>query len=200
MFEHTDQYISKCVDLGILSLSPYREYPLRPLNLAVVLKAYALTSALPYDFNHMKLQEIEHHVYYLTDAGLEWLYRTLGSWSLNFLRSNFSQIFAKATEDDLKSLDKYQGLANFRGTVGIRPKAGSKQSAVIVHRQGNRIRKYNFNALRDAREELVRLSRFYPISEFKLYRRSNQGALIEVPTVLKTRDSSYSINNLRKDK
>lgn len=195
MLERTNTYITKCVDLGILSSSSFRKYPLRPLNLAIVLKAYALTTGLPYDLNNSKLQEIAHHKYYLTDSGLEWLYSVLSSWSLMFLRSVFPLVFSKATEEDLKSLDKYRGLANFRGTVGLRPKAGSKQEAMLVRLNGKRKIKYKFKSLREARAELLSLSRYYPLENFKLYRRMTNGYFAEVPLVINTTRGG-SINNL----
>lgn len=180
MLEHTDAYIAKCVDLGILTSVSSRKYPLRPMSLATVLKAYALSLSLPYYLNPMALDMISHHQYYLTDGGLEWLYQVLQSYSLAFLRSSFAVIFQNATEEDLQHLDTYPHLANCRGTTGIRPKAGTKQGAILKHNR----RSYHFDNIRAAREELLRLSRFYPISEFRLFRITKEGKTKEIPTIL----------------
>jgi len=198
MLEHTDAYITKCVDLGILSSSSFRKYPLRPLNLAVVLKTYATTSGIPYDLNNNKLQEIAHHTYYLTDEGLTWFYNVLSSWSFPFVRSMFPILFAKATESDLKALDKYYGLANFRGTVGQRPKAGSKQEAMLVRMNGKRKITYKFATLHEARAELLSLSRYYPLQDFKLYRRMTNGYFAQVPLVVSA-NKRRQTNNLPED-
>ena len=196
MLEHTDAYISKCVELGILCVTPFRKYPLRPFNLAVVLKVYALSSRLPYSINHTRLKEIDHHLYYLTDAGLEWLYQSFSQWSLDFLRSTFASLFAKATPDDLKNLSGFSGLANFRGETGVRPKAGSKQGAMLVRVDGKRKQTFKFDTLHEARAEFLSLSRFYPIDQFKLYRLSKKGSYKEVQLILQPSKRGLG-NNLK---
>lgn len=77
----------------------------------------------------------------------------------------FKFVFSQATEEDIDNV-KYQGYNNFRGIIGDKPKAGTKQSAILMHKD----KEYSFTTLREARKEVLMLSRFYPIDEFKLYR------------------------------
>lgn len=77
----------------------------------------------------------------------------------------FKFVFSNATEEDIDKVT-YQGYNNFRGITGDKPKAGTKQKAVLVHKD----KEYTFETLREARKEVLMLSRFYPIDEFTLYR------------------------------
>lgn len=199
MLEHTDAYILKCLDLGILCQDNIRQYPLRPFSLVLVLKLYALSARLPYEVNHTRLDKITQQAYYLTDSGLSWLYENLRQYPLPFLRSHFGNLFSTATEEDLKHLDQYSRLANFRGTTGARPKAGTKQAAMLVRFVGRCRREYKYDSLRAARCDLINLSRFYSLQEFKLYRLSCNGCYTEVPLVLKPNKRGVIDNLRRKD-
>ena len=187
MLEHTDAYIRKTVDLGILTPSPFRKYPLRPMSLATVLKLYATEAGLPYDINNQKLKEIAHHKYYLTDEGLAWFYSAIKDHSIVYLRSQFRSLFATMADRDYGHLDSFPPLANFRGTVGDFQRS-SKQTAQLVHTQGKRVKVYDFPTIVEARGELLRMSRFYPIEEFRLYRitwNKTKGRMVRIEIKLK---------------
>lgn len=169
--EHfTHAYVLKCVELGILTEQSPRKYPLRPASLALVLKAYAVSMHLPYTLNNQKYDLLDDYTYYLTEGGYEWLISVFQSCSLPYLRSTFHYLFNSATQADIDNPESYQAFNNFRGTVGERPKAGTKQKAVLVHTTGNKVREYKFDNIREARHEVLMLLRYYPIEEFKLYR------------------------------
>lgn len=162
--------ILDCLRLGILTETPHRKYPLRAANLSAVLKAYAIEARMPYTLNVRNLQELSDYKLYLTDEGLEWLYDVFKQHSLPFLRSAFQFVFSSATEDDVQNPEQYAGFNNFRGTIGERPKAGTKQKAVLVRKVGKALREYKFDSIREARAEFFNLSRFFPVDQFKLYR------------------------------
>jgi hypothetical protein len=130
----------------------------------MVLKAYAVETHVPYTISN-DYNVLEDHELYLTDGGLDWLLSVFTKHSLAFLRSTFQFVFSQATEDDIDNI-KYTGYNNFRGITGNKPKAGTKQRAVLVHKR----KEYLFDTLREARHEVLLLSRFYPIDEFTLYR------------------------------
>lgn len=168
MEEHSYSYIKKCIKLGILTNESPRKYPLRNANLAMVLKLYATSSRQPYTITNA-YEVLDHYTYYLTEGGFDWLLYTFNKHSLEFLRSNFSVIFTAAKKEDV--LDpQYQGYANFRGDKGDRPKAGTKQKAILIHQRGHVKKEYKFDTLKEARETVLDLSRFYPIDQFELYR------------------------------
>lgn len=171
MHEHL---ISKCKQLGILTETSTRKYPLRTANLAAVLKAYAITARQPYKIDNQNLDELRDYTLYLTEAGYEWLLDVFGQFSLAFLRSAFQFVFSNATEADLKKPEKYAGYRNFKGTIGDRPKAGTKQKAVLVRRVGRVDRRTEFDSILKAREEFFNLSRYFPAEQFKLYRVRKQ--------------------------
>jgi len=168
LLEHSDSYILKCVSAGILTKEPLYKYPLRNANLAVVLKAYAVATNQPYTITK-EYEYLDVHKLYLTKGGFEWLLGVFKQYSLTYLRSTFGHVFINADEKDVGDLE-YLGYNNLRGLSGERPKAGTKQKAVLVHRRGRRKVEYKFNTLRAARDEIFNLSRFYPIDEFTLYR------------------------------
>jgi hypothetical protein len=192
--------ILDCIRLGILTESPLRKYPLRAANLAVVLKAYAIEAKLPYTLNNQKFDELSDYKLYLTDAGLEWLFNVFKQHSLPFLRSAFQFVFSNATEADIQN-PEYVGYNNFRGITGDRPKAGTKQKAVLVRKVGRTLREYKFDSIREARREFLYLSRFYPVEQFKLYRikkNTKKGKVSyyrdEIPLILKESKRGVPVN------
>lgn len=173
MHHFTQRYLDRCLALGVLTKESLRKYPLRSSSLALVLKAYANAARRPYTIDNQRYDLLDEYQMYLTDAGIEWLFDAFQQHSLNFLRSVYQHVFVKATEEDLKDLYHYEGCQNFLGVTGDKPKAGTKQRALIVRSYGknNKIKKeFEFDTLREARVELMNLLRFYPLEQFELYR------------------------------
>lgn len=173
METYADRYIDKCIDIGILTKTSSRKYPLRSANLGMVLKAYALECNLPLTVNSTNFNVVDEHKLYLTDGGLEWLYSVFKKKDLEFLRRVFLFVFVHASEKDLLDLDNYKGMANFKGDVGVKPVAGTKVKAVLVrsYGKGGKIKKeYHFENIKEARAGLLDLTRFYPVDEFQLYK------------------------------
>lgn len=209
MHEHSDHYISKCLEVGILTEDNIRKYPLRPANLATVLKAYAISMKLPYTIDNHNFDILDDYKLYLTDGGFEWLLDFFSQHSLEFLRHTFSFVFSMATAADISNPD-YQGYKNFRGLRGIKPKAGTKQQAILVRTVGRTKRETHYETLLEARQAVIDLTRFYPADEFKLYRirvnrkngketyyrsevplfidSSKRGAVVNLPNVKKVRE------------
>lgn len=172
MNEHSDAYIAKCLELGILTKAPIRKYPLRAANLGIVLKAYALTAHKSYTLNNRDYSVLAGHNLYLTDDGLAWLYESFRRYTFAYLRSTFQFVFSKATPDDIVNLETYEGMRNFQGTLGDKPKAGSKRGAVLVRSYGKDrkiTKEFIFESIVLARKEALNLTRYYPADEFKLY-------------------------------
>lgn len=193
--------INKCKELGILTETSLRKYPLRAANLAVVLKAYAITALQPYKIDNQNLDVLAGYKLYLSEAGYEWLLDVFSQYSLAYLRSAFQFVFSNASEEDLKSPEKYSGYNNFRGTVGDKPKAGTKQKAVLVRRVGRVDRRTEFDSILKAREEFFNLSRYLPASQFKLYRvrrQTKKGKVYfyeeEIPLILERNNRGVDSN------
>jgi hypothetical protein len=189
------------MQIGILTDKPIRKYPLRAANLAMVLKAYAVASRLPYTVDNHNFDELSEYRLYLTEGGLEWLYNLFKQYSLAYLRSTFQFIFSAATEADVQNPEQYAGYNNFRGTIGDMPKAGTKQKAILVRRVGRVDRKYEFNSILEAREEFFNLSRYFPADQFKLYRirkNTKRGKVYyyeqEIPLVLEKSKRGVAVN------
>lgn len=203
MHVHSTRYIDKCKSLGILTEEPIRKYPLRSANLAMVLKAYSVEAYLPYDIDARNYDILDDKLY-LTDAGLKWLYSVFEKHSLAYLKRVFQFVFSKATPASLNQLDAYEGMSNFKGITGDKPKAGSKQKAILIraHGKNGAIKDvYNFNTLHEARQEVLMLTRFYPLEEFTLYRirkQTKKGKVYhykeEVPLVLPPSKRGLSVN------
>lgn len=171
MFVYTDAYVAKCKELGILTDDSIRKYPLRAANLAMVLKAYATDTNQPYTLNNQRYSEVfSDFALYLTEGGLEWLFDFFTRHSLSFLKSTFQFLFTNATQFEVDHPETYAGFNNLRGTVGDRPKAGTKQGAILVRTCGNLKKTYTFDSILEAREEFFNISRYYPVEEFTLYR------------------------------
>lgn len=139
----------------------------------MVLKAYALESRLPYSIDNKNYDILDEKLY-LTDEGIEWLYSIFRKHSFGYLRRVFQFVFSKATPASLKQLETYEGLNNFRGTTGERPKAGSKQKAILIRRHGRVEQVFNFDTIHEARQEVLMLTRFYSPDELTLYRVRTQ--------------------------
>lgn len=170
MLTHTDKYLDKCQTLGILTTEKLHKYPLLPLNLVCVLKAYAICASLPYTIDTLNLDRLDLASYYLTDTGLEWLFTVFREHSISYLRSVFPGIFAKVTEDVLQSNKLEERFKNFRGVSGVLPKVGGNPRALLVCSFAKPEKRIPFSTLADARAEVVRLSRFYMLEDMKLYR------------------------------
>ena len=183
MLVHTDAYIAQCLQLEILTTKPLYKYPLRKGNLAAVLKAYAISTRKPYDFNLYHVKQMPDEAYYLTEAGFTWLLDVFTHHSFAYLRRIFKFVFAKATKEDVSNTD-YEGYNNFKGITGDKPKEGTKRGALLVRKVGRVERVFTFTTLREARKELMNLLRFYPAEQFTLYRLHKYGHRIEVPLIL----------------
>jgi len=174
MLEHSEAYISNCKDIGILTEKKIRKYPLRDANLIMVLKAYAIATHKPFTIHSTNFDIVADHELYLTGGGLLWLFDFFENHSFEYLKSIFSFIFTNAEEKDVTDFKNYKGYQNFKGLTGVRPKAGTKQGAVLVRTYGPvtspQTVEYNFDTLAEARKEVVSITRFFPIEEFTLYR------------------------------
>jgi hypothetical protein len=205
MHVHSEKYIQRCIDIGVLTAEAIHKYPLRSANIAVVLKLYAHMTHQPYTIDNQRFDILDEYKVYMTDGGLVWLRESFKTLSLGFLKKTFTHLFANVTtiEHMNKQLEPF--LANFKGLKGVQPKAGSKQAAVIIRSYGknNRIQKeFNYPELRLAREALLDMTRFYPLEQFKLYRirkLTKKGKVTyykeEVPIILEASKRGHT-NNL----
>lgn len=160
------------VSLNILTKEKIRKYPLKETNLRVVLKIYAIKTYQPYEYCIRKLKGLNNVAseYYLTDEGLQWVYDFFKDKELTYVRSIFSNLFVRATQDTLKHIDTYPYFNNFRGTMGATTPPGSKQKALVIHTVNRTERKYNFDSIIEARDFLRIMFTKYPMEDFKLYR------------------------------
>lgn len=159
--------LQTCKDSGILTEDKIRKFPLSMSNLHVVLKVFAIKTFQPYTYKH---EPGKASTYYLTDEGLEWFYSFFREHDLSYCRSMFSHLFIHATEENIKHIEDYSFFSNFRGTDGVHAVAGSKQKAMIVHTVKRCERKYYYDSIKEARDELKIWLTRYPIEQFKLYR------------------------------
>lgn len=170
---YSDLYIQRCIEAGVLTKEPIWKYPLRPANLAMVLKTYAVATNRPYDVSNQKYHLLSHHKLYLTAAGFEWACSVYKSHTLGYLRTAFPFLFSRADERSLDHPEKYVGFRNMRGEIGERPKAGSKSRAVLVRRYGKDnklVREYIYDTLHEARDAIPHILSVYPPEQFTLYR------------------------------
>lgn len=194
MREFSAKYIKRCVRIGILTEEEIHKYPLRSANLAMVLKAYAIASKQPYELKG-SFKILDHYNLYLTEEGFEWLLGFFQMHSFKFLRRTFTFVFSLAERRDVANPD-YQGYRNFRGLTGDRPKAGTKQGALLVRtygRNNERTQEYSFKNLREARKEVFRFLRFYPPEQFTLYRIHKQGHRVKVPLILEPNNRGIAL-------
>lgn len=124
---------------------------------------------MPYTLHPRLTKHMPDTDYYLTVGGFEWMLFTLKQYSFAYLKSTFPLLYAAAKADCVAD-PTYEMYGNFRGVVGEAPKAGTKQKAILVHRKGRVEHEYKFDTLREARKEVISLTRFYPASAFTLYR------------------------------
>ena len=172
-----DRYIDQCLDIGIFTKASVRKYPLRAGNIAVVLKAYALSARLPFDIESKNLDVFDAYRLYLTDKGLAWLLAEFKKYTPAFLRTGFHYAFSVASEKDMEDIDNYVGLNNFKGLIGTNYKQGTQNKAMLVRVYGknNKLKVETiFDTLVDARKEVLHLTRYYPAEQFTLYRLSKE--------------------------
>ena len=164
-----------------------RKYPLREYNLRVICKCYAMFFNIPYlfDANDVGGQFTDC---YMTDYGLNWFYNFLRSKTIPFLKSVlphlFSRIPADTTHLDYETCSVFN---NFRGTVGVKRRAGTLQRAMVERRVKRCTRKYEFDSIAEARKQLMLWLRYYPADEFTLYRvREQRGYTVreQIPLVV----------------
>lgn len=167
MEDLVQQYIDQCIRIGLLTYNKIRKYPLRPGNLAVVIKVYALHIKQAFEINNQNISLYGNYNLYLTDIGLEWIINQFKSYTFYFLRSTFPHVFANLK--NIKDIETYLGLNNFKGKVGENHKVGTKNKAVLVRTFGVNKIEYMFDTLVEARKEVLSLSRYYPLEQFTLY-------------------------------
>jgi hypothetical protein len=173
--ELAHELIEKCKSTGILTEASIRKYPLRSGNIAVVLKAYALKTRMPFIIETLNLTQLDVYKLYLTPEGLDWLINEFKGYTLAFLRTGFQFVFSKAGVKDLEDIESYQGLNNFKGLVGINYKVGTMYPAVLVRKYGKNGSmglETKYDTLAEARKDVLHLTRFYPADQFTLYRLS----------------------------
>jgi hypothetical protein len=156
--------LQQCKEQGILTEEKIRKFSLTLSNLHVVLKMYAVETWQPYEY---KLKKGVTTPYYLTDKGLEFFYNFFRTHTFTYCRSLFSQLLIYA-EDGFDPVS-YPYFSNFRGTDGI-TSGGTKQRALIIRTVGRCQRKYFFDTIKEARENLRIWLTQYPIEQFKIYR------------------------------
>jgi hypothetical protein len=112
------------------------------------------------------------------------------------LRSTFPHVFANLK--DIKELETYFGLNNFKGLVGENYKAGTKNKAILVRTFGVNKIEYEFDTLVEARKEVLSLSRYYPLEQFTLYYlfKNKKGVYYKqkAPLILESNRRGVSIN------
>ena len=184
MLEHSSAYIHKCKELGILTDSPVRQYPLKPANLAAVLKMYALQAKVPYKILLKQFSVLADERLYLTELGEAWLFDQWQQYSLEYLRSILPYLFA--TIPTLKDLNKVDKFRNFIGLSGEGMSKYKPQRAVLIRTRGIRKEEMHYGSVKEAREALLTLTRFYPLSQYKLYAINNRtGQRVETPLILR---------------
>ncbi len=200
--ELANELIEKCIRTGILTEASIRRYPLRPGNIAVVIKAYALKLRMPFVIDTVNLKELESRRLYLTNAGLVWLIQEFKQYTLAFLRTGFQFVFSNASVKDLENIETYQGLNNFKGIIGSNFKMGQRNPALLIRqygKNGSMILETHFDTLEEARKEVLHLTRFYPAEQFTLYRLSKHKgkdvySRYKVPLFLEANRRGVSIN------
>jgi hypothetical protein len=195
MKELVAKYIDQCITVGILTPEKIRKYPLKEGNIGVVLKAYALHSRLPFALDNSDVSIYQGYNLYLTKDGYKWLINEFKSFTLAYLRSAFQHVFINL--NDIKSIDKYEGLNNFKGLSGINYKVGTLNGAILVREQGVRKHELYFTTLAEARKEVLNLSRFYPIENFTLYRTGEIKGVYykqKVPLILESNRRGVPVN------
>jgi hypothetical protein len=195
MKELVDKYIDQCITIGILTPEQIRKYPLRSGNVAVVLKAYALNSKLPFTLDNNDISIYDSYKLYLTKDGYDWLINEFKKYTLVFLRVTFQHLFVNLKY--LKDLENHNGLNNLKGITGVNYKQGTLNGALLIQKQGVRMQELYFKTLAEARQEVISLTRFYPIENFILYRMSKSKGVYykqKVPLILESNRRGMAIN------
>ena len=190
-----EQYLYQCMTADILTVEKVRQYPLRPGNLGVVLKLYSLYAKLPFVFDNMDISVYEDKNMYLTPSGYNWLINEFKKYTLAYLRSTFKHVFANLK--NIEEINQYKGLNNFKGIVGENYKAGTLSGAILVREYGIKKYEWSFTTLAEAREEVINLTRFYPVEQFTLYRtRKSKGVYYKqkVPLILESNRRGVPVN------
>lgn len=190
-----ESYIIECLNAGFLTKEKIKDYKLKPGNIAVVLKVYALYSKIPFEYDTRNINHYQDYNLFLTDAGYTWLINEFKKYTLSFLRSTFSHVFLRLK--NLNELEKYNGLNNFKGISGINYKVGTKSSAILIRQQGVHKHELFFSTLAEARKEVINLTRFYPVEQFTLFTVSNVEGMYyrqKVPLILKTNRRGVPVN------
>jgi hypothetical protein len=195
MKELVDKYIDQCITVGILTTEKIRKYPLRPGNIAVVLKTYSLHSKLPFTLDNNDVSIYDGYVLYLTKDGYNWIIQEFKKYTLIFLRSSFQHLFANLKS--VEKLEEHNGLNNLKGITGINYKEGTLNGAILIRKQGVRTHELYFTTLAEARKEVINLTRFYPIENFTLYRTGKVKGVYykqKVPLILESNRRGVPVN------
>lgn len=180
-----------------LTTEPIRKFPLRNTSLAAFRKICAVINNEPFEFNLRKLDR-SASVYYLTDEGLNLLYDFTKAHDLTYMRSLLSILFIRATEYDIQHPETFSFYSNFRGTTGARRQSGILQKALIVRQVGKVERKYYYDSIKEAREQLKVWLRYYPIEQFTLYRVRPKYGREKIKLLTENKNNLENYNRSRK--
>lgn len=189
MQEQIERYLDACVRVGILTEKKIHKWYLKPGNLAAVVKVYALITRQTFVYNTSEIgEQFKSYKYCITEGGMQWFVRALSQYSFEYLRSTFGLLFAAAPDKSvLDHPQTFQAFNNFYGVTGAKTPAGSKQAALIIHKRQGVIKEHHFKSIKEARQWLLHMSSFYPLTEFTVYRirrTAHKGTWKEqIPTV-----------------
>lgn len=195
MNSFVETFVNQCINIGILTEEKIKKFKLQPGNIAIVLKLFALYNKVPFEYNTQNLNEYKNYNLFLTKQGYEWLINEFKKYTLSFLRSTFTHIFIRL--DNLNDLDTFDGLNNFKGITGTNYKSGTKAGAILVRKQGVHTHELYFTTLAEAREEVINLTRFYPVENFTLYivsKNKNSYYKNKVPLILESNRRGVPVN------
>lgn len=162
------EYTQALIDLGFLTLEPIRKYPLKKTSYNNILKLYAHNSKKPYKHKLYQFDNVTIDNYYLTDAGIEWMYNTFESMTPQYRLTLMPEYF------NMKG-NYVRGnpmLNNLIGTYGINPKSMYSREAILVRRYGKNnkiVKEYHYPTSKEAREAVLEYLKYYPIEQFELY-------------------------------
>jgi hypothetical protein len=162
-------YLVHCIQLGILTSDPVTTHHITATHLSYVVKAYAIESHLPFEADADLLEAFKLERLYITAEGWEWLFTFFQTKAFHYLQLHFKSVFNLMKAEDVSDRNAI-GYGAFLGRKRVFNKSGTGQRACVTHQKGNFKKRYEYDTLREAREAIFMLSRFYPISDFKLYR------------------------------
>ena len=110
--------------------------------------------------------------YYLTDLGLQWFLHFFEVHSFTYCRSQFSFLLRSVKEEEFTT--DHVVFNNFKGLSGKKTIPGTKQRALIIRKVKRCERRYEFDSIKEAREQLQLWLSYFPIEEFTLYRLRTQ--------------------------